>query len=385
MKIIKKVNSQRVLNKRLLKACKSGNLEKIKELIKDGANINGMTQDFIENFTPLHIAVHKGNIKIVKYLVESGANINLPGGLEDRVPAFYAALKGCYKIVQYLVDQGSKSEIYSQVILRSSVGNKNLVRYSYHVDERTKKIVEKNKKKMDKLRLSLDLFKKKRFNSKTAKKEALNIVRSFLVIKNKSTPHIDRVALDGLVKMHQKHKDLFFKNEIYKFYKIISFSNLQFFKYKSACFFAAFAGKKIKDSNGDTIQDVILKHKNLLLLFPAYTPIMLLSRWDIFSETVNLKRLLAPKYFGKKCNPDNHWDDPKELKYLFQVRELALKQRAKKFLGYLVSAVTFLLRLYKKFPAGVGANIFKFMGDVGGVDLLQAIKRRKKSKLCVIL
>lgn len=51
-------------------AARAGDLEMVKLLIDNGANVN--------NYKPLHLASEKGHLEIVTYLVEHGANLNEP-------------------------------------------------------------------------------------------------------------------------------------------------------------------------------------------------------------------------------------------------------------------------------------------------------------------
>jgi ankyrin repeat protein len=64
----------------LIEAVKANDVEKVKQLIKAGADINDVG-DYDENrlingFTPLQWAVWKGHIEIVKLLIQAGADIN---------------------------------------------------------------------------------------------------------------------------------------------------------------------------------------------------------------------------------------------------------------------------------------------------------------------
>ena len=71
-RIFENKKSQQHLNKELLDASRTGDLDKVKELISKGVNIE--TRDKY-GYTPLNITSSKGKLNIVKYLVEQGANI----------------------------------------------------------------------------------------------------------------------------------------------------------------------------------------------------------------------------------------------------------------------------------------------------------------------
>ena len=57
------------------RACKLGDLDLARVLIREGQDINEQTQ-MLKN-TPLHIAAKHGHLLIVKFLIENGALPNL--------------------------------------------------------------------------------------------------------------------------------------------------------------------------------------------------------------------------------------------------------------------------------------------------------------------
>ncbi|MCC6004418.1 MAG: ankyrin repeat domain-containing protein [Thermofilum sp.] len=71
------------LDEELFKAVENGDIARVKELLKKGANVNAKTW---ENSSPLHVALarvgymeesmRKRMVDIVKILVESGADLN---------------------------------------------------------------------------------------------------------------------------------------------------------------------------------------------------------------------------------------------------------------------------------------------------------------------
>lgn len=103
-----KQKEEEILTKFML-SCKNGNLKKVKELIKNGADVN--LHD-IEGFAALHWAAYNGHLNIVKYLdvvkylVKNGAEVNL----QDKygwTALHRAAWSGNSKIVKYLVKNGA--------------------------------------------------------------------------------------------------------------------------------------------------------------------------------------------------------------------------------------------------------------------------------------
>ena len=121
--------SQKDLDNELYDATKNGDLEKVKECLTNGANVN-ITQDF--GLTPLMWAAgaaHKGHLEIVKLLVEHGADIEAKDSNAGYTALIFAAKREEYssgfrmvaidtfsimggnttqlEIVKYLVEQGA--------------------------------------------------------------------------------------------------------------------------------------------------------------------------------------------------------------------------------------------------------------------------------------
>jgi len=92
-------------NKELLKASKFGYIEKVKELLKEGANVN--TKDWWNGYTPLHYAADKGHAEIVKLLIEHGANVNVIDWWFGWTPLHKAACNGHIEVVKLLIDNGA--------------------------------------------------------------------------------------------------------------------------------------------------------------------------------------------------------------------------------------------------------------------------------------
>ncbi|OAD22390.1 ankyrin repeat domain-containing protein, partial [Candidatus Thiomargarita nelsonii] len=66
-------SSSSELNRMLIEAVVNSNIEKVKELLKKGANVN--TKD-VNNMTPLHKVAFTGNVKIARLLIKNGADVN---------------------------------------------------------------------------------------------------------------------------------------------------------------------------------------------------------------------------------------------------------------------------------------------------------------------
>ncbi len=89
-------------NDKLLAAAKAGNLEKVKEAIKSGANID-IQNEFMKN-SALHIASSSGYLDIVRFLVENNADLLLTNGT-DMTPLHLAARDGQVHVVEYLLEK----------------------------------------------------------------------------------------------------------------------------------------------------------------------------------------------------------------------------------------------------------------------------------------
>jgi ankyrin repeat protein len=81
----------------LIKACKVGNLEEVKRLEEEGADIR------IGRQAILRWAVLEGNLELVKYLVENGADIHA----KDEYVINYAVESGHLEVIKYLIEAGA--------------------------------------------------------------------------------------------------------------------------------------------------------------------------------------------------------------------------------------------------------------------------------------
>ena len=93
-----------------IKDMQQSDIEKIKELIKEGTNLN----IFADSMPPLYHAVNNGNLEIVKLLVENGADVNVKN-VVGQTPLHEAARCGYFEIVKYLIDKGADINAYDCV------------------------------------------------------------------------------------------------------------------------------------------------------------------------------------------------------------------------------------------------------------------------------
>lgn len=94
-------------NVELIKAAYEGNLNIVKDLIENGADIN-----YIDEYcgTALHGAANNRNLEMVKYLIEKGADLNLVGLNQDTV-LHDAVIHAHPEIAKYLIKHGANLDI----------------------------------------------------------------------------------------------------------------------------------------------------------------------------------------------------------------------------------------------------------------------------------
>ena len=107
--------------KALCRACKEGNLDKVKLLIKKGYNIEERVEyvhhrdtlskctstDTLSKCTPLIVASSEGHVDIVRELLRAGADIHNKDSVLGRTALHYACNSGHILVVQLLLDRGS--------------------------------------------------------------------------------------------------------------------------------------------------------------------------------------------------------------------------------------------------------------------------------------
>ncbi|MEM1394776.1 MAG: ankyrin repeat domain-containing protein [Cyanobacteria bacterium P01_H01_bin.150] len=93
----------------LVKAAETGNLAKVKNLIKAGVDINGFSPT---GHTALLQAVRENHIDIVKILIEAGADINL-SRRRGETPLMEAAMREHTEIVKILIKAGADVNIHT--------------------------------------------------------------------------------------------------------------------------------------------------------------------------------------------------------------------------------------------------------------------------------
>ncbi|MBC8466318.1 MAG: ankyrin repeat domain-containing protein, partial [Deltaproteobacteria bacterium] len=99
--------SEEASQRLLARGCVTGNVDQIKEAIKNGANVNQKSA----NRTPLYFAVSENNLNAVILLVENGDRIDPLNGIAGRSALHQAAIKGYFDIVKHLVNAGAEINI----------------------------------------------------------------------------------------------------------------------------------------------------------------------------------------------------------------------------------------------------------------------------------
>lgn len=88
-----------------LNAIKSGQLEDVNLMIKNGIDVN---QTFSDGITPLHAAVINNQENIMVVLIQAGANVNATDPTTQATPLHLAALYGRESMAAFLIEKGAK-------------------------------------------------------------------------------------------------------------------------------------------------------------------------------------------------------------------------------------------------------------------------------------
>jgi len=96
-------------NKTICFAAKAGDIEIVKMLVNEGADVNYYSINAPS--PPIYVACKEGHFEVVKYLIQKGAYINPPSGTstEKRFysPFIAAAHGGHIEILRYLIEKGA--------------------------------------------------------------------------------------------------------------------------------------------------------------------------------------------------------------------------------------------------------------------------------------
>ena len=112
-------DSDQTLNEQIISASRNGNLNKVKELLAKGADINAGNKDGEYPTSPLYEAIDTGNIELIKFLIRHGADVNFEdyncgeGDCSgDPSSPLIKAIKADNKdIVELLLDKGANIDM----------------------------------------------------------------------------------------------------------------------------------------------------------------------------------------------------------------------------------------------------------------------------------
>ncbi len=135
------------LDKELLNAAKSGDLDKVKECIKRGAYIDTKSSN---GRTSLHWAAFEGCLPGVEYLIKEVADINAKDNT-SRTPLHYAARNGHLDLVKYLIEEGADFEVKDKdnktsLELASWKEHNDVVKYLEEIKEEREKPVQRKRR-----------------------------------------------------------------------------------------------------------------------------------------------------------------------------------------------------------------------------------------------
>ncbi len=94
-------------------AVKSGSIEEVKNLLKNGADINNAAEDEYYAYGALYIAINTKNEAMVKFLIENKADLNTQINEEGYSLLVAAINSGNANIVNLLIQSGTKVETFT--------------------------------------------------------------------------------------------------------------------------------------------------------------------------------------------------------------------------------------------------------------------------------
>lgn len=105
----------------LIYASQNGHLEIIKHLVENGSDIH------VQEDKAVRMASSNGHLEVVKYLIEKGADIHA----RNNDALKWAAIKNHFKIVKYLIEQGADIHADNDITLKKAVfyDHKDIIRY----------------------------------------------------------------------------------------------------------------------------------------------------------------------------------------------------------------------------------------------------------------
>lgn len=96
------------LNYEFFCAVQRDNLERIKSLIEQGADIHSVSN--LNKDTPLHVAAQEGSLSAIQQLLDYGAAINALNN-DNETPLHLAAYRNIFDTVKILLERGANTDI----------------------------------------------------------------------------------------------------------------------------------------------------------------------------------------------------------------------------------------------------------------------------------
>lgn len=98
----------------LVSASSDGNLDRVKYLIKKGANVNAKNEG---GWNALISASEKGSLDVVKYLIIKGSELNARDNEYGMTALIWASERGHLDVVKYLIEKESKT-LWTKFLIR---------------------------------------------------------------------------------------------------------------------------------------------------------------------------------------------------------------------------------------------------------------------------
>ena len=92
----------------LLKAVNADDISRIKNLLNEGLDVNGMNED---GWSALMVAASKGSMEILKLLIENGAALDVKNRQGGQTALIFAAHWGHTEVVRYLIAKGANLNV----------------------------------------------------------------------------------------------------------------------------------------------------------------------------------------------------------------------------------------------------------------------------------
>jgi hypothetical protein len=119
------------INSRLVQAADDGNFDEVKDLVKDGADVNFLDDT---GWTALLYASFKGHTEIARFLVKAGANLTAKAAKDGWTPLCCACKRGNMELIRFFLENGADIESadnagFTPLLKASQQGHTEVVRF----------------------------------------------------------------------------------------------------------------------------------------------------------------------------------------------------------------------------------------------------------------